>query len=124
VHRGEPQFVPEGSAVLPVIAQENLAIAPFSEGGAHHQQGRLVPVVALQEAAVAAEHVLGGVASHELEAAVDVDEGLIGSRGIADGDAVAAGGNRPVQQAQLPLRPPALIVSPVRHLRSIAESSS
>jgi hypothetical protein len=35
VHRGEPQFVPEQGAVLAVIAQENLAIAPFSEGGAY-----------------------------------------------------------------------------------------
>src|ERR671916_2291626 len=98
VDRGEPQLVPEQGAVLAVVAQEDLAVAPLPEGGAHLQQGRLVSVGPLQETAIAADNLPGGVTGHEFEAAVDVDEGRAGPFVIAYGYAVAAGRDCPVQE--------------------------
>ena len=70
-------------------AARSLIRRSVPEGGAYFQQGRLVPIVTLQESAGAPERLLAGIANHALEAAIDVNERLIGQLRIADGNAVA-----------------------------------
>src|SRR5258706_13889041 len=77
-------------AVLAVVAQHDLRLLAFAEGDADLLQAGLVGVGALQEAAVAAEDLGGGVAGGLLERRVHVDERMIGPGRVRDEDSVDA----------------------------------
>jgi len=98
-HRGNQQLIPEGRAVLAVVADGGDALAPLGDGLANGVEPRLVGVVAVQEAAVAADHLVGGVAGDVGEGRVGVDDGHVLGLGIDDDDALAGGLDGVVAQA-------------------------
>src|SRR5215213_5075228 len=86
-HRGDAQLLPEQRAVLAVVAHRNPAISAFPDGRPHLFEGGLAPVVALQEATVAPDDLLGRVAGYALEGGVGVDDRVVGPVWVGDEDA-------------------------------------
>ena len=94
------QAVPERRPVLAVIQNLDQAFATLREGRPDLRYGRRVGLRALQESAVAAQHVPDRIAGHVLEALVDVDQRPIGLSRVGDGDAFGRDVERPVLQRQ------------------------
>ncbi len=90
-HRRYLQAVPERCSVLAVIAQYRPPFLLAAQRGAQLYQPYLFGVLALQEAAVSADHLMRHVACDFFKSLVYRDDGHIGSHRVADQHAVAGG---------------------------------
>jgi hypothetical protein len=102
---GDGEFVPEERAVFFVVPQDYLALVPISQRRSQLLQSRLLALGALQEPAVVPERLLRRVTGHSLEGGVDVDDGIVRLVGVGDDDAVGAGGDGSISEAQCLLGP-------------------
>mmetsp|Transcript_40837 Transcript_40837/g.127905 ORF Transcript_40837/g.127905 Transcript_40837/m.127905 type:complete len:357 (-) Transcript_40837:397-1467(-) len=97
--RRDKELVPERRAVLPVVEEADAHVALLLNGVADHLHRALVGARALQEAAVAAEDLIHGVARELREARRCEDDGVVRQRRIRDGEALLRrlqGVNEPV----------------------------
>jgi len=99
-YRADAETVPEGGTILAVVEQGGLDLPLVGDGGA--DSGDLVPlgVGALEEAAVAAEHLLEGVAAQGAEGPVGVDDGVVGIRRLGHDNADGARLHTALQQVE------------------------
>ena len=110
---GDGEHVPEGRAVLAVVEQAAAEAAAGLDGVPDLGDLVHVRVGALQEAAVAADHVLGGVAGHGVEAGAGVDDGAVRARGVGDHERLLQAGQRVLE---LPRHPRQRVPRPTRRL--------
>lgn len=82
---GDHDSVPEPRTVLAVIQQVERDAAVLGDGVAQADDVVRAGVGALEEAAVAADDLRGGVARQPLESGVDEDDGVVGQARVADG---------------------------------------
>lgn len=73
-HRGDRQFIPEGAAILAVVAQHFAARAAFGQRLANAGAAKLVAVVGLQEAAILIKDFVTAIAGQAFEGGIHVDE--------------------------------------------------
>ncbi|OIQ77431.1 hypothetical protein GALL_408740 [mine drainage metagenome] len=102
-NRRQVQRVPEFAAVDAPVAQLDLAAAPVAQCVADHRARRIVVRAAgrgLQEAAVAPQCLLFGVAGHARERGVDVDQRLRRVVHVDQRDGDLGGVERGLQQLQ------------------------
>ena len=102
--RADRQLVPEGGAVLAVVQQRHRDGPPAASVPAGCAATASVGRRALQEPAVAADRLLGGVAGDPRERRVDPHQRVARLPGVGDGEADVGGHHRPVAQ-RLQLRP-------------------
>ena len=100
----DAELVGESGPVPAVVGDRALEVATFGDRAPHLLRDRALGPGALQEAAVAAENVAGGVARETLEGRVDVDDRMPLLGRVRDDHAVARRGERTVVQAQHLLR--------------------
>ena len=100
MHRRDRELVVEGDAVLAVIdhlAPEGPAVMQIRPHARHHGGIGCCP---LQETAVPPDGLADGIARDPLESGIDVDDGIVGSAGIGDGDGLRDRIQRGLPQAQ------------------------
>ncbi|MNI81406.1 hypothetical protein D3C73_1380150 [compost metagenome] len=97
-HRRDRQLVPEGAAVLAVVAQYFAAGTAFGQRLANARSGKLVPVIALQETAILVKDLVAAVAGQALERRVDVDQNGVIAFLFGDHDAVVGRIDHRLQQ--------------------------
>src|SRR5918994_612207 len=72
----------------------------LADCGPELPERRLVSILALQKAAVAAQNLLGSVAGRPLEGGVDVYQRAVGSARVGDRDGIGASSHRPFEKTQ------------------------
>mmetsp|Transcript_3149 Transcript_3149/g.6183 ORF Transcript_3149/g.6183 Transcript_3149/m.6183 type:complete len:400 (+) Transcript_3149:215-1414(+) len=83
-HGGDGEHVPEGGAVLAVVEQAHGALARGANGVADLLHGARVRLRALQEAAVAAQHLLAAVPREVEEVVRGKHDGVVRQRRVRD----------------------------------------
>jgi hypothetical protein len=99
-HGVDAEFVPEQAPVFAVVPEHNGAVPSLVDSSLELPECLLVPVFALQETAIAAQNLLGGVASRSLEGGIYVYDRVVRLVRVGDHDGVGAGGHRPFKQTQ------------------------
>jgi hypothetical protein len=99
-HRRHVQHVPEETAVLAVVAEQRPPVRLLGDRAPDLLELRLVAVGALQQAAVAPDHVVAAIARHLLERVIDVDDRHLRIGGAHDQHGVDARLDGAIAQAK------------------------
>ena len=77
VHWRDRQFVDEAGPVLSIVPEPYPAMPPFLDRAPENGDRALILVVALEEAAVLADDILGAIAGQFVESGIGIDDRLI-----------------------------------------------
>lgn len=99
-YRGDHQFVPERGAVLAIVDQSQMAVAPFPDGPADFLDGLGIGLRSLQNTGAFSKDFLRPVAGDPGERRIGVNDGIARFQGIGDDDPHTGGLHGPVPQAQ------------------------